>query len=137
MPVHDLCEPQVINALRKAGWSVQKSLYLQGGRFKMLVDLVAQRSAIDATEQIIIVEVKCFSEASAYLDELYRAIGQYVMYRTALQLQNLQMPLYLSVPAKVYRDLFSDVIVAAVVQEVSIHLLVIDIDREEIMQWIT
>jgi hypothetical protein len=53
-----------------------------------------------------------------------------------IQQQNLDIPLYLAVPLTAYGRLFSKQVVQATIQEISIRLIVVDIDREDVIQWI-
>ena len=58
MPALDVCEPQMIRALEKAGWQIigkTLPIYLEYKRV-VYADLSLQR----AQQQIIVVEVKCF-----------------------------------------------------------------------------
>ncbi|MCU0515150.1 MAG: hypothetical protein MUE40_21560, partial [Anaerolineae bacterium] len=127
MPVHDHCEPQIIRALEKAGWQIyprQYALYLPGRRFPLIADIQAQKA--DAT--IIIVEVKCFT--GEVLAELYTAFGQYLVYRSLLQLRRIQKTLYLAIPQLAYDTIFKDFGLQIAVEN-AIKLLIVDLEREE------
>ena len=81
MPAQDACEPQIIRALEKAGWQMiarTVPIYLEHKRV-VYADLSLQRER----QQIIVVEVKCFSEKRPLLDQFYHAVGQYLFYRNA------------------------------------------------------
>jgi hypothetical protein len=71
------------------------------------------------------------------LDEFYQAVGQYVSYRNALTINGMQLPVYLSVPSSVYTTFFQIPLIAAVVADTQIKLVVIDLEKEEITQWIS
>ncbi len=136
MPVLDSCHEQVANALRKASWSVaDKPVFLRADGLTFFADIQAQLIN-GSVQQIIIVEVKCFSDERFDQDELYRAIGQYMLYRSVLQLRAPHLPLYLAVPSLVYERLFRKTIVQILVSGSGIRLIVVDIEREEIIQWI-
>ena len=136
MPIRDSCHQQVMNALRKASWIVEESqVFLRADGLTFFADIQAQHIN-GSVQQIIIVEVKCFSDERFDQDELYRAIGQYLIYRSALQLRAPQLPLYLAVPSLVYERLFREVVVQQVVRDSQIRLIVVDIELEEIIQWV-
>jgi hypothetical protein len=136
MPNLDKCQPQVANALRKDGWTViEKASPIRYERIFVLADLSATRQHNGTVEQLIIVEVKCFSDSRVYLDELYRAIGQYLIYRSALRVRDGTETLYLAVPTHAHIELFQRRVVRDTIREAGIRLLVVDLDREEIVQW--
>jgi hypothetical protein len=64
---------------------------------------------------IIVVEVKCFDSTRTQLDEFYQAVGQYVSYRNALTINDMHLPVYLSVPLSVYVTFFQIPLIAAVI----------------------
>lgn len=136
MPVLDSCHEQVANALRKASWSVtDKPVFLRADGLTFFADMQAQLIN-GSVQQIIVVEVKCFSDERSDQDELYRAIGQYMLYRSVLQLKAPHLPLYLAVPSMVFERLFRKIVVQNLVSASQIKLIVVDIEREEIVQWI-
>lgn len=127
-------KPQVIRALEKAGWRVaSRPVYIKlvGKRGYIYADVRFER----ADEQIIVVEVKCFTHVETWLEELYRAIGQYLLYRNALYLQNVDYPLYLTVPLTAYNRLVQWPAVQATIQDARIKLIVVDLEREEVAKW--
>jgi hypothetical protein len=81
MAAHDKCEPQVVKALEKAGWSVDPNpLCMRVGRNERFVADLLVRNAADGS-LIIIVEVKCFPESTSELQEFYTAVEQYMISR--------------------------------------------------------
>jgi XisH protein len=70
------------------------------------------------------------------LSEFYAAIGQYVTYREALSLLPEQSPLYLVVPSNVYAAFFQMQVIQSVLTTLKIKLILVDIQREEIVEWI-
>ncbi len=132
MPSKDKCYNQVVRALQKANWHVPPephSIYVPGKRSPLLADI----RAVQNEKTIIIVEVKCF--ADNIFHELYTAIGQYLLYRSILKQAGSTLPLYLAVPVSAYKDIFST-IAQSVVEEIRMKLLVVDMTKEEIVQWI-
>lgn len=135
MPAIDQCEPNVIRALEKLGWRVtDRPFPIRLSRDEGVYADLRLRST-DGQQSIIIVEVKCFSEKRSILDEFYHAVGQYLLYREALQLKNISVPLYLSVPRTIYDTFFARRMVQAVLKNANIKIMVVDIELEEVIQW--
>jgi hypothetical protein len=102
----DSCHNQAVNALEKAGWSVNdKPVHMRADGLAVFADLQAQLNN-GSVQTIIIVEVKCFADARFDQDELYRAVGQYLLYRSMLRIRGFNTPLYLAIPEPVYHPLF-------------------------------
>lgn len=133
----DNCEPEVISAFQKDGWKVDSKPHaIRTPARSVYADLRLRRGANGRSEQIIILEVKCFSDPKYDLQELYTAVGQYLFYQTALQrLQDFQ-PLYLVIPAEAFARFEQDVVVMTLFRSVGIKLVIIDIKREEVVRWL-
>ncbi len=82
------------------------------------------------------VEVKCFVDAHFDQDELYRAIGQYLVYRSILRIRKLEASLYLAVPANAYKRLFTTDVVSHIARESQMKLIIVDLEREEVIEWV-
>jgi hypothetical protein len=132
----DSCHNQVVNALRKAGWRVNdKPVHMRTNGLAVFADLEAQMNN-GSFHKIIVVEVKCFNDPRFDQDELYRAVGQYLLYRSMQHIRGVDTPLYLAMPEPVYHRLFLKQVVQDVLQESRIKLIVIDIDREDVLRWL-
>lgn len=132
MPQLDTCHQQVARALEKDGWAVSPvphAIRVPGRRYPLLADFRARRGQVE----IIIVEIKCFVDEE--LEELYGAIGQYLVYRDLLRQAPTKPALYLAVPTHAYYGIFREAGLG-VVNEARIKLIVVDIDNEVIEQWI-
>lgn len=134
MPAIDRCEPQVIRALEKEGWVVEAHHYLI--RISTKKNAFADLRLRKATNHLLIAEVKCFASRVLRLDEAYHTIGQYQVYRKALQLSKIVDPLYLAIPSPAYARLIAEPPVYATMQEAMIKLILIDLEREAIERWI-
>lgn len=137
MPAIDQCEPQVVRAFEKAGWVItdeQFPIYVSKREF-VFADLRIQHVAESQT--ILVVEVKCFSSKRSLLDEFYHAVGQYAVYRNALRLAGINVNLYLSVPSHIYDTFFDRAMVNETIKDVRIKMVVVDLEREEIVSWIS
>jgi hypothetical protein len=82
----------------------------------------------------IAVEIKSFIGAND-LEDLYQALGQFILYRKALSLADPDRVLYLAVSAEAYRQLLDDPEGEALPAEERINLLVFDREKEEIVFW--
>lgn len=136
MPAIDRCQPQVVRALRKAGWIVgEKPIYVDD-ETPIYIDLEARRpdgETSDSPDHIYI-EVKCFPSLGS-APELYNAAGQYVFYRTILAQNQLDIPLFLAVPLSTYQLAFTSS-VKRTMEDNQIQLIIIDLESEEIAAWI-
>jgi XisH protein len=87
-------------------------------------------------EQKIVVEVKVFGTPSP-VTELERAVGQYSIYRTLLARISPERALWLAIAQDMYEDFFRQSAVQDIVVAHTIHVLVFDPTREEIVEWIS
>jgi hypothetical protein len=138
MPAYDNCEPQIITALQKEGWRILNKPYvIRGDQHNALADFNMQRGVNGRSEQIIVLEVKCFNNPKTDMQELYTAVGQYGFYQEALLREQIFHPLYLAVPLEAYKRLTQDANIKSLLIRFAIKLVVIDTDQEEVVQWIT
>ncbi|MBC8171108.1 MAG: hypothetical protein H7X77_05535 [Anaerolineae bacterium] len=138
MTALDVCEPQVIRALEKDGWQIlRKPLPIRVPGRTVFADFSIRRIFDGQEEQIVVVEVKCFTNPDHDLQEFYAAIGQYQFYQGALQLIGVNVPVYLALPAEVYERFVNDPTIMIVLKNALINLLVVDIVKEELVQWLS
>jgi hypothetical protein len=137
MPAYNQCHDQVVRAFQKDGWQiVGQHVTLVAGKRKVHVDLRIQRGSNGTHEEILLVEVKCFPERASWSDEIYGAIGQYLIYRAMLEsLGQEAIPLYLSIPLSVYTEVFDEVVQLAI-QKHNVQIVVVDLLAERIDRWI-
>ena len=137
MPAKDLYHKQVKQALINDGWTITDDpLNLPWGDTGVKIDLELERliSAQKGTRQIA-VELKSFLGRSR-VDDLEDALGQIVLYRHVLRLQEPTRQLYLAIEQLVYLNFFRRPHVELLLREENIRLLVFDPVTEEIVQWI-
>ena len=103
---------------------------LHYGSDVVYVDVVAERS-----NTWIAVEVKSFDRSSD-IYELSRAVGQYILYRTLLEVLDPACALYLAVPGAVYRATFATPLSMLITQREQIRLVLIDSATRRIERWI-
>jgi XisH protein len=138
MSAKDKFHDVVKAALQKDGWQITHDplvLRIQGIA-DLYVDLGAEKLiAADRRGEKIAVEVKSFIGTSA-ISEFHTAIGQFINYRYALELQEPERVLYLAVPLNVYNVFFVKTFINFVVQRSQINLIVYDVEKEEIAEWL-
>jgi XisH protein len=147
MPPRDTIHNIVKQAIIKDGWQITDDPYVisYGERF-LFVDLAATESStldriagrfIGAEYQNsrIAIEIKEFRGPSA-IANLEQAIGQYILYQLLLKQVDPERPVYLAVPDITYYALFSESIGELVIAEIPLKLIIIDLQKAEVKQWI-
>ena len=136
MPKLDYCHPQMVRAFHKEKWEVALTpRRIKRGKRTIHIDIEAWRNMNGKLQQVLLAEVKCFANRSSTTRELYSAIGQYIIYRTILAELNIAIPLYLAVPKAVYDSVF-DVSVRRAMSDNTMKMVIVDLDKEIITQWI-
>ena len=137
MPAKDLFHRQAKQALIKDGWIITDDpLTIRYGDIDMYADLGAEKLiAAEKAGIKIAVEIKSFLESSA-VSEFHKAVGQFIDYRIGLEESDPERLLYLAVPLDAYHAFFTKKLAQTVMQRYSINLMVFDVNKEEIVQWI-
>jgi hypothetical protein len=138
MPARDFYHDSAKNALIRDGWMITHDpLKLEWGGKDMYVDLGAERLlAAEKAGQQIAVEVKSFVGASD-LDDLEKALGQYVLYHDVLAELQPQRVLYLAIPHRVYLEIFEEPLGRLLLKNNRARLVVFDPRGEVIVQWLS
>jgi len=138
MPARDIYHNTVKQALVKDGWTITHDPYhLKWGAKDLYVDLGAEQIlAAEKAQRKIAVEIKSFIGLSE-MDDLEKAVGQYVVYNTVLAKVEPDRDLYLGVNEEIYADLFEEPIGQLLLARIPIRLLVFDPKTEVICRWIT
>ncbi len=133
----DLYHEQVKRALEKDGWQITHDPYeLRIGGVEMYLVIGAEQMiAAQRGNDKIAVEVKSFISPSR-ISDFHLAHGQFLNYRYALEDEDPERILYLAVPRFVYETFFNLAFINSVVQRSQIKLLVYDLEKEMIEQWI-
>lgn len=136
MSAKDAFHTVVKTALEKEGWLITHDPYaLQSGTLELYVDLGAEKViAAEKRGQKIAVEIKSFLSPSK-ITELYAALGQFIIYRIALQEQEADRTLYLAVPSTVYNNFFILPFIQSVIKSNQLCLLIYNIEQEAISEW--
>lgn len=134
----DIIHLPVKSAIEKAGWTITSDQYtVQFAEFTVYADLAAER-VIAATKghEKIAVEIKSFVKPSPVQD-VRDALGQYIMYRAYLAEVEPDRNLYLAISAQTYRSVFGLQAVKFLMQQFAIALIVVNLKREEVVEWIS
>ncbi|MDX1993994.1 MAG: element excision factor XisH family protein [bacterium] len=136
MPAFDQCHDQVVRALEKEGWRLEAAPYRVFTKYRSIyIDAEFTHQDDNHLQHIILVEVKCFPDENSTTTDLYNAIGQYLVYRDMLIETETALPLYLTVPYTIFEKVF-DAAIQRVIKDNRIDVIVIDLEQEEIVQWI-
>lgn len=137
MPKLDIIHTAVKNALIKDGWLITDDPYvIQYRRTVLYADLGAERSiAAERDGQKLVVEVKSFIGASK-IQDLKEALGQYDIYRYLLEETAPDRKLYMAISNVAYNTFFTQDVTQLILNKHQLPIIVVDIEIEEIMQWI-
>ena len=139
MPAKDIYHDAVKNALIKDGWTITADPYpIEYEDAELYPDLAIEKLISEAQKQRkLIIEIKSFISPSPMKD-FEMALGQYILYRNLIQLaQDEYQEIYLAIKNEIYATFFQRKSIKAVVKLNQVDLLIIDIDKEEVVQWIS
>ena len=137
MSAKDIFHESVKNALIKDKWIITDDpLSIRIEAMQMYIDLGAEK-LITATKhnQQIAVEIKSFLQDST-LTEFYQSVGQFLIYKQALEIEEPDRELYLAVPVDTYESFFKQLLVQEIIRRYDIKLVIYEPESEEIIQWI-
>jgi XisH protein len=136
MPAKDTYHDAVKNALIKDGWTITFDPYpIKYEEVKLLADLAGEKT-ISATREgeKIVIETKSFLSRSP-MREFETALGQYLIYQTFLSLTHPEYKVYLAIGENINEKFFQQVAIELILQKYQVSLLVVDINKEEIIKW--
>jgi XisH protein len=138
MPARDAFHEIVRTALERDGWLITHDPYhIDLGFVDFYIDLGAERLiAANRAGEKIAVEVKTFLAPSA-ISEFHTAIGQFINYRIALEEEDPERVMYLAVSSDIHRRFFKYPFIQTVIHRNQIPLLVYDIKKQEVAEWIS
>ncbi len=137
MPAKDKHHDAVKRALLRDGWTITHDpLILKIGRKDLFVDLGAERLlAAERKGEKIAVEVKSFVGDSE-INDLEKALGQFVLYSEILLQQEPDRLLYLAIPRHAWDELFEDEPIGKLLlASRRVRLAVYDDKEEVIVKW--
>ena len=137
MPARDMYHDIVKTALVRDGWTITHDpLRLSWGGKDLYVDLGAERLlAAEKAGLKIAVEIKSFVGDSD-VDDLEKAIGQYIVYRTVLSEREPDRVLYLAVPQQILRDVFREPLGNLLLKNRLVQVIGFDEQMEVIVEWL-
>jgi hypothetical protein len=102
----------------------------------MYIDFGVERVlAAEKADQKIAIEVKSFV-GNSEIDDLEKAIGQYVIYRAVLAEKEQNRILYLAVPPNIIQDIFEQPLGKILLKHSLAQVISFDPKKEAIIQWI-
>ena len=138
MLAKDIYHNAVKTALVKDGWTIVADPYkIRYEDAELFADLAAEKPiAAERDGETIVVVVKSFLGASP-MQDFHQALGQYILYRDLISLTEPKYYLYLAIKESTYKNLFLLSFSKAVVEENQLKLLVMNMEKEEILLWIS
>ncbi|MEM6396808.1 MAG: element excision factor XisH family protein [Bacteroidota bacterium] len=134
----DLFHEEFKEALIADGWEITDDplvITFKDDR-KVKIDLGAERilGAQKDNEQIA-VEIKTFLSQS-FVNELHRAVGQFINYRIAIKLKDPGRVLFLAIPEPTWQADFQYDFFRLLINEAKINIVTYDPSDKSIVQWI-
>lgn len=124
MPAKDIYHDIVREALEKAGWTITHDPYfIRLGKRRGFIDLGAEIIGAEKGLEKIAVEIKSFLGASD-VDEFEDALGQFLVYKTALEVKEPSRILYLAMPSDFYKSLFDDLFFVGILRKYQVNVIV-------------
>ncbi len=136
MATQDIIHDAVKHALIKDGWTITHDPYvIKFEEVTLYADLGVERViAAESNGNKIIVEIKSFVSPSP-IQDIKVALGQHDLYQGFLEVLAPERKLYLAVSKKVYERFFQQKAIQFIVQRYQLPLLVVDVEKEEIVKW--
>jgi hypothetical protein len=131
VPARDLYHETAKKALIKDGWTITHDpLILRWGTTDVHVDLGAEQLfAAEKEGRKIAIEIKSFVGKSD-VDDLEKALGQYVLYYDILGKNEPDRTLYLAVHEEVFLDVFEEPIGKLLLDNERLKIVVFDRKRD-------
>lgn len=137
MARRDKIHDAVKNALINDGWDITHDPYRISYHGTTLeADMRADRLLLATREsEAIVIEVKSFLQKS-FIHEFTSACGQYQAYVILLRENEQSEKVYMAISQTVYEENFHVEAVRLFKKQFDVHLLIVDIDKETIIEWI-
>jgi hypothetical protein len=133
----DFYHPNFKKALEKDGWLITHDPYdIRIGRISFEIDFGAEKLiAAEKGSEKIAVEIKSFVGPSE-VNELHKAIGQFIDYFVALGLNDPDRVLFLGIPEEAWNDFFQELVVQKALELIHAKIIVFNPFKETITEWI-
>ncbi|HEY9849672.1 MAG TPA: XisH family protein [Leptolyngbyaceae cyanobacterium] len=136
MAAKDLFHEAVKQAFLKQQWVITADpLIIKIEGVKLEIDLAAEKVfAAEKAGRKIAVEIKSFLNPSAITD-FHSALGRFLNYRLALQMNEPDRTLYLAVPIDTFESFFQERFTQEAVKQYQIKLIIYEPLQEVIIAW--
>lgn len=138
MPKKDNYHDAVRTALEHDGWTITDDpLSVQTSGTEFQIDLAAERLIISAEKEgkKIAIEIKSLIGHTFFYD-YYQALGQFLVYKIALELVYPEKTLFLAIPKEAYEELKESYAFRESWNRYFVNLLIFNHEQKEISQWI-
>ncbi|MDJ1176739.1 XisH family protein [Roseofilum sp. BLCC_M91] len=138
MAARDKYHSAVRIALEKEQWNITDDpLRLEVAGTKFELDLGAEQLlAAERGEEKIAVEIKTFLSDSP-LTDYHAALGQFLNYQLALEINDPTRRLYLAIPTRTYKGFFQREFTQISLERYQIKQIIYDPEKEVIVRWIS
>lgn len=136
MPAKDRFHNAVKTALEKDGWTITDDpLHLKLGKKNLYVDLGAEKLlAAEKAGREIAVEIKSFVGQSL-MNDVENALGQFELYKALMETAHPNRTLFLALDDEAFANVFADELGQLLSERFKIKVIVINYEREEIVEW--
>ncbi len=136
MPARDKYHYEMKNALIKDGWTITHDPYIISyEEVTVYADVGAERLiAAERNARKIVVEVKSFIKRSP-IQDLKETLGQYDLYAGYLEVTDPERQIYIAIRRETYEEVFKQKAIQFIVQRYELPLVIVDMEKEEIVKW--
>ena len=130
---HDI----VKRALITDGWKITHDPFvIRYDDLRVYADLGAEKLLPKSLESNkIVIEIKVLG-GSSKVEDFEKALGQITLYRTLMNVLNIERQIFLAVSDEVYAKFFQRKAIQIVVEIQKINLLIFNVEEEIINKWI-
>ena len=136
MAAKDIYHEDVRSALVKDGWTITDDpLRLRWGKKDYYVDLGAEEIiGAEMRGRRIAVEIKSFVGPSV-VDDMEKALGQYLIYRSILRRRQPDRELFLAIPNSIAK-LFDEPLGQLLLDDYDLRIVVFHSKKKELIRWL-
>lgn len=137
MAAKDVIHDAVKQALVNDGWMITHDPYtIQFKEKYAYADLAAERIlAAERTGEKIVVEIKSFLGYSL-LQDFKEMLGQYMLYLPLITETAPEYKLFIAIDDATFNSDFQHPMIQLALTQITVPLIVVDVLKEEVVQWI-